>query len=352
MNDKASPPSRFTLNDLRSEKDKVRTEQQAAVVEAKAAAARINESLKIWPSISKRLKDAVTLTDRLARRVGVKIRSNDTATATPSLIRKNGCPHPQLPGVEVLVDASGSKAGHKSAQLWVGIGELGLESRRANYLGKPGIFKSAILPEVLDDDGVETIVVDFLNDGVLGLPSELAKAIPAEISEPTPDEGEGSTGELPPSTVQQIKQSAPKALRDNSRAIDLTAAGLLQLLDARIESLGLPNSDDGKAELQSLQDLKTRIEAFLEAAHQFLADAAKQLVAVDKTISLAQGAQNFWNARHEEICTKLLDGSVFGSLLTLCLLAGATGNVAAIVPAMIVGGKPVAEVLANWAKRE
>jgi hypothetical protein len=350
---------RLTVEDLKSERERAAAEKAANDERLRELAGKLTNARNLWGTLFQRVGEAVATANRLTNGVGVQ--SSAQEKKPPKGVERFGYSN-NLLGVVVSPPQPKSLPGRRTRppssvpDLRIGMSDDGrIEVVRTNYKMPPNENTLRFDLGEFSAELIDQFVLDFVNDGLLGLPADVEElkdeAEHSNRPEWTTAEA-ASASSLPSSAIDQIRNRAPKALRDNARAIDFAAAGLLQLLDARIESLGLPNSDEAKAELQSIQDLKARIEVFLEAAHQFLADAAKQVAAVDKTISLAQGTRNFWHERHEEICTKLLDGSVFGSLVCLCLLAGATGNVAAIIPAMIVGGKPVADVLASWAKKE
>jgi hypothetical protein len=63
------------------------------------------------------------------------------------------------------------------------------------------------------------------------------------------------------------------------------------------------------------------------------------------------GIRKTWEKRHEEICTKVLDATLFVSSVSLCALVGCGGAAAVAVSGALVGGKPVIEALRTLPKR-
>ena len=144
------------------------------------------------------------------------------------------------------------------------------------------------------------------------------------------------------------------AVLRNRVEIDLLAASFVVLIDERIESLreGRSNSDEVAALIADYEDLKQRIEAFLDRASQFADKKVAEASVVQATTSLADGISNYWSKYHVEICKSAFDMGLFGVGVGICSLAGASGALAVIIPGVIAGGKPVLEAITAMFKRE
>jgi hypothetical protein len=146
------------------------------------------------------------------------------------------------------------------------------------------------------------------------------------------------------------------AVLQNEDAINLLAASFLSFIEDKLSTLQQtpPNSEEAKAilaqEIADYEDLKRRIEAFLTAAALYSANHDTETAVVESTVSFAEGLSNWWTKKHIQICDKAYDVGLFTLGAGVCWLAGAGGELAAIVPGVLVGGKPVVEVLKAWSK--
>jgi hypothetical protein len=151
-----------------------------------------------------------------------------------------------------------------------------------------------------------------------------------------------------------------KAVLKNGAQIELIGLSFIALIDSRIESLrqeqGRLNSEESQAAIDRAildwEELKHKVEAFLETASQFAAKTAHESAVTEKTYSLAEGIRAWWSKRHVQICDKLFDKALqasdvalFGTVLGLCGLAGAEPNFTVAVSGSWFGGKGVADVV-------
>jgi hypothetical protein len=140
----------------------------------------------------------------------------------------------------------------------------------------------------------------------------------------------------------------------NRAEIDLLGAFFLRSINERLESLRRErsNSDEAAAEIADYEDLKQRIEVFLDSATRFANKKATEKSAAKAATSFADGISNWWSRRHVEICDgvfdntrKALDIALLGLGVNICLQAGAGGALAVAIPGVILGGKPVLEAI-------
>ena len=151
-----------------------------------------------------------------------------------------------------------------------------------------------------------------------------------------------------------------KAVLKNSAEIDLIGVSVIALMDGKIESLRQEqerlNSEESRAAIDRAildwEDLKRKVEAFLETASQFAAKKAHESAVTEKTYSLAEGIRAWWSKRHVEVCDKLFDKALqasdvalFGTVLGLCGLAGVEPNFTVAISGTWFGGKGVADVI-------
>jgi hypothetical protein len=140
----------------------------------------------------------------------------------------------------------------------------------------------------------------------------------------------------------------------NRAEIDLLAASFLELIDVKLGALRQErsNSDEAAAEIADYEDLKRRIEAFLDRASRFVEKKTDESSVVIATTLFAQGLSAWWSKRHVEICDqaygKLLTGldmAIFGIGVDICVQAGATGALVIAIPGVIAGGDRVLQAV-------
>jgi hypothetical protein len=133
----------------------------------------------------------------------------------------------------------------------------------------------------------------------------------------------------------------------------------IHLIDDRLTSLRQEppkNSDEARAAIEAAiadyENLKRKVEAFLDATSEFAVKKVKEKSVVQKTNSLAAGISDWWGKRHVQICDKAFDKAIksvdiglFGIGVTICVLAGAGGDFAVGVPGALIGGRVVTDLI-------
>jgi hypothetical protein len=77
----------------------------------------------------------------------------------------------------------------------------------------------------------------------------------------------------------------------------------------------------------------------------------KEAQVVKSVTTFSEGVRNWWSKSHDKICDKAYDMGMFATAVTVCSLAGASGNVGVALSAALIGGKPVADVVKGLAKK-
>lgn len=150
---------------------------------------------------------------------------------------------------------------------------------------------------------------------------------------------------------------AGKAILANKSQITTTSAALLLLIDERLKLLRqeLPNSGEATSlrdqTIEQYEQLKRELVAFRQLVFEFREGSAKEREMVKASKSFAEGVGSWWTKSHERICDKALDMSLFLSAVGVCSMAGSGGQLAVVVSAALVGGKPIANVLKEISKK-
>ncbi len=220
--------------------------------------------------------------------------------------------------------------------------------------------------------------VTFVND--LGHPVTFDSAPPAPAPEAVAlearslmtESGAFSVSGLPVDlTVKRVKgrrsarTTVGRSVLKNAAQIELTGASLVLQIDQRLESLRQErerlNSEESQAAVDAAisdwDDLRRRVEAFLETTSKFVAAQTTEATVNQKTLSLTEGVRAWWSKRHVQICDKVFDKALavsdvglFGTVLGLCFWVGAEPNLSVAIPGAWFGGKPVVEVIKVFAK--
>jgi hypothetical protein len=165
-----------------------------------------------------------------------------------------------------------------------------------------------------------------------------------------------SESPAPARAARTTRTAIGQAVLQNQLSIELIASSLVLFIDEKLSLLlqTPPNSDDARAirdqEIADCEELKRKVELFLSSAGQFAFDETKEDAVVESTTSIAEGIGAWWHKCHVQICGDVFKMGLFTLGLSLCSLAGSGGVLAAIVPGVLVGGKPVADVLKAWSK--
>jgi hypothetical protein len=236
--------------------------------------------------------------------------------------------------------------------------------QKSNYkYGKVPPF-GPIAFEQFKEESVEELIAEFVNSGLLGYdphapepqkekrPDEAAQSTQPEPQIPVEPEG-GNAGRDAGSSASGGGQVVA-AIRANQATIKVTSASLIALLDERIGDLSSqpPNSDEAKAnwerEVQTYRDMKDKTQSLVAAIESLLTDATKQAPVVDATLSFAGGIRKWWTESHPEICERGFDSGLFALGVMICHYAGAGGDIAAVLSATVVKGKPIIDALKAW----
>ena len=163
------------------------------------------------------------------------------------------------------------------------------------------------------------------------------------------------------SPKQQTKPSARtkvgKSIELNHAQLVLASTALIIQIDERLHALRSerPNSAEAIAERDQIvldyDALRGELEALRQSIADFKTGRTKESDVVKRVDSFSDGVRSWWSKRHEMICDKVLDMSLFLSAVTICSLAGASGNMAVATSAVLVGGKPVVEALKSIGKK-
>jgi hypothetical protein len=133
----------------------------------------------------------------------------------------------------------------------------------------------------------------------------------------------------------------------------------LALIDERLENLKderrTRNSDEGQrrcsAEIANFEDLKKRIEDFLDKQAGFSTGSTSEKQLVGSTTSLIRGIKNYWNRDHVSICEKTFDRATFFAALGFCLLADGGGPLSVMTAGSLAMGPSFTKAVTAWAKK-
>lgn len=149
-----------------------------------------------------------------------------------------------------------------------------------------------------------------------------------------------------------------KAVTANRTSILLGMVGLSALIADRLvrlhEERDKRNDPDTIATIdQSISDyeeLAGRIVALEKAVREYNPADDKDVAVTKPVNTLKHGIRAWWNKNHQRICTNAYDAGIFAGLVGVCVAAGSSGGLAVTIPAVLVGGKPVAKVISEIAK--
>jgi len=229
-----------------------------------------------------------------------------------------------------------------------------------------------------DEIAIKNSIGRFVTTGLRGLPYEaIPLTMPIDASPPTASASDAPNGQngdsknlgelvtpIDSSSASQPELSRPskarsvigQAVMQNEVTIELIGTALLAFLDDKLTNLQteLPNSDEAQAdrnkEISDCSNLRNSVQRFLDAAAQFAKNLSHEPIVVDTTTSFANGLGNWWTKRHVEICDKTFDIGLFSLGASVCVLAGAGGLLAAIIPGVLVGGQPIVDTLKVWSR--
>jgi hypothetical protein len=148
-----------------------------------------------------------------------------------------------------------------------------------------------------------------------------------------------------------------KAVLINHAQITTTSAALLLLIEERLVGLReeRPNSAAAKStknqEIAQYESLRGDVATVAAAVTEFKKGTIKEAEVVKATKTFADGVRSWWTKSHQKICDKAFDMGLFLSAVGICSMVGSGGQMAVVVSAALVGGKPIAGVLREVAKK-
>jgi hypothetical protein len=141
--------------------------------------------------------------------------------------------------------------------------------------------------------------------------------------------------------------NAASKLAANEMEIQLSAAGLINLIEERLQALRSerPNSDHARehqaTRIADYEKLKSQVQELAEAAAAAKAGKIQDAVAANLSRAFSEGLEKWWTKKHEMV----LDVSVFTIALSICSLVGAGGWLETTALAGLVGGKKLTDAL-------
>jgi hypothetical protein len=156
-----------------------------------------------------------------------------------------------------------------------------------------------------------------------------------------------------PVKTRRMRTRVGRSVRGNDVTIILSIASLVPLIDERLASLRkeLPNHPATKASrdeaIANYERVKRDLEALQKVAFTIKSRDLEEQAVEKATNTFRQGVRDWWAKRHDDICSKASDATLFVSCVGLCSLAGCGGTVAVAVSGALVGGKPVIEALSE-----
>jgi Domain of unknown function (DUF4062) len=152
-------------------------------------------------------------------------------------------------------------------------------------------------------------------------------------------------------TKSKARTKIGKAVEANEKEINLAVAGLLLQIDAKVHALrgDRPNSHEAIAErdahITEYERMRGELEHIRAMIGAFKKGTEKEASVVRSLKIFADGVRLWWNKNHDAILTKTFDMGLFTTAVGICSMAGAGGNMAVAVSAVLVGGKPVGQAL-------
>jgi hypothetical protein len=156
---------------------------------------------------------------------------------------------------------------------------------------------------------------------------------------------------------RRMRTVVGRAARANNVTILLSIPSLALLTDEKLTSLRdeRPNDPDAQAArdaaIAHYEEIKQDLEALRGVAIAIKQGNADENAATKVANSFTDGIRKTWEKRHEDICTKVLDATLFVSCIGLCSLFGCAGTAAVAVSGTLVGGRPVIDALKSLPKR-
>jgi hypothetical protein len=153
---------------------------------------------------------------------------------------------------------------------------------------------------------------------------------------------------------RRLRSAVGRSVRANNVTIILSVASLVLLIDEKLASLRDERRNDRDALSEVIahyESLKCDLEALRDVAIEVRQGTADDKTVTKATSTFSECIRKWWNKRHDEICTKAYDATLFISCVSLCSLAGCGGATAVAVSGALIGGKPVVDALKALPKR-
>jgi hypothetical protein len=357
---------------LRGENDRAAEAEAARVAAQKAHVAEIQNAIHDWtnrivPIIDRTVAHANQLMEKSGITVTVVPERSQPREVNP------GPPIPGLPALNILhrdqaanlTDVIRRGLGSQAAALQATSNIPRLQLRLTeqcsvvvshfNYKAPP-TSQPPILISDFGEQPVKSLFSEFITAGLVGRRDfgAAASAIAGELqAQEAPDtlDAKIEVIDRPAIAKPEPKTAIGRAVLENAVPIEILAFSFLNAIQEKIDELRekLPNSDEGqdavKHEIARCEELKRRVEEFLHSSQQFSNNQETETALVTSTTTLANGIANWWHEDHVGICRKTLDISLFSAGVTLCWLAGAGGELAAIIPGVLVGGGKMVEAI-------
>jgi hypothetical protein len=152
--------------------------------------------------------------------------------------------------------------------------------------------------------------------------------------------GRTAPGEIKSEAAAPVNVQIVSAIRQNHDAIEVLARSHLLLIEERLKALrdARQNIDEAQAAIAGYEDLKSRVEDFLQRFEHYAPGADSDAALAKSSITFAEGLRRIWTERHVQIC----DVGLFGIGAGICMLGG---PLATIVAGTIVKGDTVVEAI-------
>ena len=382
MTDSFQDRLRVTAERLRSERQRLEIEKAETLARQKAHADSLYRYAQHWQQkILPRIVAAVETANHIVEDVQIKCAPGKEAlprqlrsisklelpsvTVTQHFPPPPSSPSPRLAAarrVQQKIPIPANNQSEPLLKLAIDIqGNVAVEKKNYKFGNIPSFPLVGF--EQFQEESVEELIAEFVNSGLLGYDPDTpepknqreAEGIPPSQTPPeVPTEPSGSSADRHERAPAPSGSQVIAAIRSNQATIKLTSESLIALVDKRIEDLSgqIPNSDEARTawerELQTHRDMRDKTQSLIAAIESLLADATKETGAIDATLSFAGGLRKWWTESHSEICERGFDSGLFALGVMICHYAGAGGDMAAVISATVVKGKPIIEALKAW----
>jgi hypothetical protein len=158
-------------------------------------------------------------------------------------------------------------------------------------------------------------------------------------------------------STSKARTKIGKAVEAHGDQILIAVAALMLQIEGKIAVLRdfIPNSPEAIAkrdgEISDFERTRGELETIREMVVQFRKNEVSEAKTVQAVKTFSEGVRLWWNKSHDKICDKAYDMGMFATAVTICSIAGASGNVGVALSAAMVGGKPVVDVVKALSKK-